>query len=289
MGTDVVAAGAAISARLQTRALQALRYRFTVASNIEWLPDYLDNVLHRLLDPDASTDHRYEVEATGDRMLQVSIDGVPFAACPDLSVAMEWLLWHVNQSAAASVVGQVVLHAGGVQVEELGILLPGPSGAGKSSLVAALVDRGLGYLSDELLVLGFDGERVDGYPRPLALRAGALTALPRWRAASGAEFGGSTESVLLVDPERVVPGCSGGPCTPAVVVAPRYVQGSGASLTALTASEGLVELVANSVRFGPPDPQHVDVLARLARRCQCYRLDFGDLGEASEMIVGLVA
>jgi hypothetical protein len=155
-------------------------------------------------------------------------------------------------------------------------------------MVAALIERGLGYLSDELVVLGADGSTMDGYQRPLALRPGVLKALPRWRAMGGADLDGPTESVVLVDPEQVVPGSSGQPCAPTLVVAPRYSPANSASLTALTASEGMVELVGNSVRYGLPDPAHVGVLAELARRCRCFRLEFGDLARASGMLVDLV-
>ena len=67
--------------------------------------------------------------------------------------------------------GLLFLHAGAVVWRGRAILLPGRSGCGKSSLVAALLDAGAGYLSDELALVDARG-RAHSYARPLALRRG---------------------------------------------------------------------------------------------------------------------
>lgn len=267
-----------------TGVLEALRHRFRVETNLPELATYLTEILLPLSAPARLADHCYEILVDGHGVSAVGIDGVPIVTGVALPMAMEWLLWHVNQSAAASVAGQVALHAGGIQAGAAGILLPGPSGAGKSSLVAALVERGLGYLSDELMVL--DGDTMVGLRRPLALRPAAQQVLPRWRPSPGVVA--ASGPTWLVDPDRVVPGSVGRPCRPGFVISPRFSAGSKTSLIELTTPQGLVELVGNSVRFGAPDPAHVRVLADLARRCRCYRLEFGSLDEASRIVQALV-
>lgn len=64
---------------------------------------------------------------------------------------------------------RLFVHAGVVAWRDQAILIPGPSRAGKSTLVAALVQAGATYYSDEFAVLDADGY-VHPYPRPLALR-----------------------------------------------------------------------------------------------------------------------
>ena len=269
-----------------TAGFAALGHRFRVETNAPALTAQLAEVLRPLAALGGPADHRYEVVVDDAGRTTVSFDGAPLARRAPLPLALEWLLWHVNQSAAVSVAGQVTLHAGGVQAGSTGIVLPGPSGAGKSSLVAALVERGLGYLSDELVVLD-DGDTMVGLRRPLALRPGAQASLPRWRPRHAlAVAGGST---WLADPEQVARPGTPAPCRPAFVICPRYAAGTRTSLTALTAPHALVELVGNSVRIGAPDPAHVARLARLARRCRCYRLEFGSLDEAAGIVVDLVA
>ncbi|MHA3704354.1 hypothetical protein ACXR2U_19445 [Jatrophihabitans sp. YIM 134969] len=63
----------------------------------------------------------------------------------------------------------VFVHAGVVAVGGRALLLPGRSHAGKSTLVAALLEAGATYGSDEYAPLTPDG-RVLPYPRPLTMR-----------------------------------------------------------------------------------------------------------------------
>jgi hypothetical protein len=65
------------------------------------------------------------------------------------------------------------IHAGVVGLNGTAIVLPGSSFAGKSTLVAALVNAGATYFSDEYAVLDMEGQ-VHPYARDLSLRDGPL-------------------------------------------------------------------------------------------------------------------
>jgi hypothetical protein len=67
--------------------------------------------------------------------------------------------------------GRVFLHAGVVGWRDRAIVIPGASMSGKSSLVAALLEAGATYYSDEYAVLDARG-RVHAYPRAVGLRDG---------------------------------------------------------------------------------------------------------------------
>jgi hypothetical protein len=77
-----------------------------------------------------------------------------------------WLDRAVLQQIGASL---APVHAGVVAWEGGAILLPAGSGSGKTSLVAALIQRGARYYSDELALIDAVG-RVLPYPRPLLVR-----------------------------------------------------------------------------------------------------------------------
>ncbi len=82
---------------------------------------------------------------------------------------------------------RLFLHAGVVGWCGRAIVIPGRSMSGKSTLVAALVDAGATYYSDEYAVLDGRG-RVFAYPRPLRLRdGGAAVVVPDATAAGDAE------------------------------------------------------------------------------------------------------
>lgn len=88
------------------------------------------------------------IDADADRALPALVAGLNQAAIGDCE----------HFAAHAGVVG----NAKGV------IALPALSGGGKSTLTASLVKAGLGYLSDEALVVD-DGGAVIPYPKPFAL------------------------------------------------------------------------------------------------------------------------
>lgn len=82
----------------------------------------------------------------------------------------------VNQHVIAST-RQLAFHAGVVSLGERVVAFPAQSGVGKSTMTLACTRLGLGYVSDEALVLDDEG-RVRPYPRPLGL-VGPMQALLR--------------------------------------------------------------------------------------------------------------
>jgi hypothetical protein len=69
--------------------------------------------------------------------------------------------------------GGLLLHAGLVSRDGLGIILPGTTGKGKSTLTAWLITRGYDYLSDELVYIPQGSTEAFGFSRPLNLKRSA--------------------------------------------------------------------------------------------------------------------
>src|SRR5947209_3709992 len=87
----------------------------------------------------------------------------------DLDEAFERLESDLQLLVAALARRRVFVHAGVVGWRGQAIVIPGRSLSGKSALVAALVQAGATYYSDEYAVFD-DRGRVHAYPRPLSLR-----------------------------------------------------------------------------------------------------------------------
>lgn len=85
----------------------------------------------------------------------------------DAGDALPALVAGLNQAAIGDC-EHFAAHAGVVGSSSGVIALPAVSGGGKSTLTASLVKAGLGYLSDEALVLN-DDAAVIPYPKPFAL------------------------------------------------------------------------------------------------------------------------
>ena len=161
----------------------------------------------------------------------------------------------------------VFVHAGVVGVEEHAIVLPGRSFAGKTTLVAALVQAGAEYWSDEYAVLDADG-LVHPYPKPLSVRINATR----------------------VTEERPIESLGGRagdrPLPVAVIAFTRYRPGVAWSLRPCTAGEGAVKLLEHSIAARARPEQ---VLAAVRRAATDAALREGDRGDAEEAAGALLS
>jgi hypothetical protein len=266
-------------------------FRFGVRTSDSRLDRYLEAVLSPLVVAGPAA-HWYSVTATGVGEFEIRLDGVRVVGAPDARWAAAWLLWHVNRAVVEASPQHLLLHAGCVVAGGSGIVLPGAPGSGKSTVTAALVRHGMGYLSDELAALAGDATTVLPYPKALALEPPSIAALhggdesfiALW---SAPEPGGSPWSAIgksHVVPDRIRPGASAGPSPARLVVVPHYRPRGDAALHPLTASEGLIELVTNTVNLERHGGRGVSLLADLAERCACYRLEYSDVEEACSIV-----
>lgn len=153
---------------------------------------------------------------------------------------------------------RVFVHSGVVGWRGRAILIPGRSHSGKSSLVRELVRAGGTYYSDEYAVIDAAG-RVHPYLAPLSLR-------PREDAAgarlSAGDLGGGTR-----------------PLPVGLVVVSRYEENGRWRPSTLTAGQGVLELLANTV---PARRRPAAVLETLSRASAAAPFLKGVRGEATE-------
>jgi hypothetical protein len=168
----------------------------------------------------------------------------------------------LRRHVATEAPGHVFVHAGVVAHRGRAIVLPAPTFAGKSELVAALVEAGAAYASDEYAVLRPDG-LVEPYARPLTLRGrGRVTA---------AQLGGTT----LAEPVPV-----------GLVAATRYEPGTSFAPAERSPAEGALLLLAHAGQ-ARQDPDRV--LDALQRALAGARVLEGPRGEAADAAAALLA
>ena len=105
------------------------------------------------------------------------IDDEEVATLPSADVAIDQLLRRLNLDAARWSTGNLLFHAGAVVHRGRAVVVAGGSGRGKSTLVAALVQSGAGYLTDELVVVDPVNHEVRPFPKSLDLDARSRTLL----------------------------------------------------------------------------------------------------------------
>ena len=207
------------------------------------------------------------VRDTDDALLQVVCDEQPIARSVDLRLALGILDAELRKYIALHAPDHVFVHAGVVGVGERAIVLPGLSFAGKTTLVAALVQAGAEYWSDEYAVLDADG-LVHPYPKPLSVRVDA-------------------SRVTEERPVESLGGRAGDRSLPVDLIAfTRYRPGAAWAMRPCTAGEGAVKLLEHSIAARSRPEQ---VLAAVRRAATDAVVLEGDRGHADEAASALLS
>jgi hypothetical protein len=207
------------------------------------------------------------VKNADDALLSVICDESPIAGGVDLRLALGILDAQLRMYIALHAPDYVFVHAGVVGMGERAIVLPGRSFAGKTTLVAALVQAGAEYWSDEYAVLDADG-LVHPYPKPLSVRI-------------------DDTRVTEERPIESLGGRAGDRPLPVALIAfTNYRPGAAWALRSRTAGEGAVKLLEHSVA-ARSRPERV--LAAVRRAATDAVILEGDRGDAEEAAGGLLS
>ena len=229
----------------------------------------------RVPDDAAPIDHWYSLTASDTAVgtIDVRHDGDELVRAQRPSDALGWVICDLNRSAAEASGGHLLFHAGALEVDGIGVLVPGASGSGKSTLVAGLVRAGLGYLTDELAALDMATGRLVPYPKPITLKRGSFDMLSDM---APTDCTGLGRDPWADEEWQVAVGTGTGrrigrACVPGIVVVPRYVAGAGTAVRALSATEAFFALAVNVVNLVPHGSVGTRALGRLASMCPASR------------------
>jgi hypothetical protein len=202
------------------------------------------------------------VKDTDDALLQIVCDEKAIAGPFDLRLALGILDAELRMYIALHAPEHVFVHAGVVGVEDRAIVLPGRSFAGKTTLVAALVQAGAEYWSDEYAVLDADG-LVHPYPKRLSVRINDTR---------------ETDE----QPVESLGGRAGDRPLPVAVIAfTSYRPGAAWALRPRTAGEGAVKLLEHSIAARSRPEQVLAAVRRAATDAVVLEGERGDAGQAA--------
>ena len=190
------------------------------------------------------------------------------ARTPELYQAIDAFESDLQLYVAETAPRRVFVHAGVVGWQGQAIVIPGRSFSGKSTLTAELVKAGMTYYSDEYAVLDEHG-RVHHYARPLSIREnGHLEKPKKYKVET---FGGR-------------PGSK--PLPVGLVVVSKYKPGAKWRPRKLTAGEGALALLANTVSARREPKTTLATLHKVVSRAPVLK---GQRGEAQQVIDFILA
>ena len=90
------------------------------------------------------------------------------------NLAVARLVWEVNRGVVEEAGNRLLLHGGPADCDGRVVVLVGPQGSGKSTLITALVCAGLGYVTEETVVIDVSTRTIAPYPKPISLHRDAI-------------------------------------------------------------------------------------------------------------------
>ena len=269
----------------RTPACRALGHRFSVASNMTAVRDYLQFILCDLADSGTGSTTSYEVLAIEDTTYVLRYQGEVIAAVDRTDRALSLLLWHINmQAAQAAAMYDPVVHAAAAVRSGVTVLMPAPQESGKTTTVAGLVRAGFGYLSDEAVAIDRNSLLPRAYPKPLSIDSGSWDILAELRPRYSDQMVGQWQ----VPATSIRGDALAEPAPIRFVVIPAYERDADTRLERMSRPETLVALADSTFHFWDAPQRNLDILAGMLHSTSCFRLTLSDLNHGIRLVEDLV-
>lgn len=233
---------------------------------------------------------RFDVSSERPGTYSVTRDRVPIWHTGKQDDVIPYLEWTLNAAAIEQLQAYYLAHAGAVADGDRGILLPAACERGKTTLVAALVNRGFQYFSDEVGVLDLARQRLLPFAKSLHVREGSRAVLspffPQLRSARSYRRFDATPVWYLQPRADWLPRA---PVRLSYVILPEYRRGATTAIVPIPRSDALQCFVKQSFNLHQHGVSGIEKLVRMLRDTECYRLTFGDAHEAAAAIAALIA
>jgi hypothetical protein len=195
--------------------------------------------------------------------------------------AFEGVLLLLALAAALRWHGLFHLHAAALRAPSgRGLLVVGDSGSGKSTLALALVQRGFGWLGDDVCFLAErpDGPAVLSFPRPFHVAERTAAAFPALLPELGPAL--SWRGKRLLDPRRAFPALERTELRPPLtVLVPEVAGAPETAIAPVPQLDALGALIESSallfVRGMARVDRQVDLLRALVAEARCVRARLG--------------
>lgn len=269
---------------------RVLDFGFHLRTRLVWVADLVGELLAPFRANPGAGAPSYEIVDDHQPWSRFAayLDRRPIREYDSLEPVIDYLFWHINREAIASVTGRLVVHAAGASLGEQGVLMPAPTGSGKSTLVAGLTAAGFSYLTDEAAPLALTTGLLHPYPKPIWLAPESVKAFPGLLQTLALGWGRQHGDRYHVRPEELSPVATGNPCRVGYVIVPRYEAGSPTQLEPMSKAQTILALAQSCFNLSSFGGAGLSLLAEVVGNARCYRLKMGDLGSAVRAVAWVV-
>lgn len=221
----------------------------------------------------ARTDHGWLLESGRDESVRAS----------DPWVMLDQVRALLLPQALDRAQGIVDLHAGAVVKDDGAVLVVGPPRAGKTSITLELVERGWGYITDDLAPLSQATCSVLPFPKPFGVKddarwfdLSARWSIPAWL---------PPPNGLFLVPATAFPLAAFHPSRARAIVFPSFRPDAPPGVEPLTAARAVALCCAYVRRVRP---EVIRTLAAVSAAARCFRLAYQQPPQAADLIEEIV-
>ena len=196
--------------------------------------------------------------------------------------------WGLNWAIGNRCNYYLVIHAGVLEKDGFGILLPGTPGAGKSTLCAALCLNGWRLLSDELALLDLRTGLCVPIPRPVSLKGKSIDIIRHYSEAaylSATVHDTQKGSVAYLQAPKISVEQQAKPVKLRAVIFPKFQADiDGYDLKPITKAKALIRVADQTFNYSILGKSAFELLKTVLNDSQCYEFFYnGNLTEAEQV------
>ncbi len=182
----------------------------------------------------------------------------------------------------------ILFHAGVVERDGVGLIIPAISGSGKSTLSAGLAYDGWRFFSDEFGMLDIQSNELCPYPRPVSLKNESIPVMKEWVGDGelfSREYEGTPKgTICYLRPPPASIEHMHKPVRPQVVIHPVFNSDARPEIKPLTKTMAFFRLVRSSANYGDIGEPAFHALAKIAEECISCEITYSSLEEGIRLV-----
>lgn len=194
----------------------------------------------------------------------------------------------MNWQVAVGWKNHILFHAGVLERNGIGLIIPAISGSGKSTLSAGLAYDGWRFFSDEFGMLDAESGELCSYPRPVSLKNESIPVIKEWVGKDepfSREYKGTPKGTIcyLRPPISSIENMHK-TVRPRVVIHPVFNPDAKSHIKPLTETMAFFRLVRSSANYGAIGEPAFHALAKIAQECISCEITYSSLEEGIRLV-----
>lgn len=194
----------------------------------------------------------------------------------------------LNWQVAFGCRSHILFHAGVVERDGIGVIIPAISGSGKSTLSAGLAYDGWRFFSDEFGMLDAKTGELYPYPRPVSLKNESIPVMKEWVGSEepfSRDYVGTPKgTICYLRPNRESLDKMHVPVKPRVVIHPVFDPNGKPKIKPLTSTMAFFRLVRSSANYGEIGEPAFRVLTKISEECMSCEITYSSLEEGIRLV-----